>query len=364
MKAYLPLCILGILCAGAAAGLLVAKKGLFAAIPFGLFLLCAAAALVLHSKRAHTQEDIAAKYGSADPAQWLALAERYAQEQEAYTAAAAAHRAASQDLEVRQKAVAEKLSQLTGGVAPSECLEAWQQILDAHGELEDAKKDHRRALSLLAVAQAMVKEVPPPQQPDNLPFSQEETAQQLSDALYEQRQLHMKLGQCIGQMERLGDKDALTAQLAAIQTRIQKLEDTYAALSIAQQALTAATAELQRRFAPRISQRAQELFAQLTGGRYNRLTLSEDLSLNAGAQDEDTLRASLWRSDGTVDQLYLALRLAVAGELTPDAPLILDDALVRFDDQRLAAAMDILRQEAQSKQVILFTCQGREKQYL
>ena len=65
--------------------------------------------------------------------------------------------------------------------------------------------------------------------------------------------------------------------------------------------------------------------------------------------------------DGTVDQLYLALRLAVAKELTPHAPLILDAALVRFDDTRLAAALRILRQEAEKKQVLLFTCQSREK---
>ena len=73
------------------------------------------------------------------------------------------------------------------------------------------------------------------------------------------------------------------------------------------------------------------------------------------------MQSTLWRSDGTVDQLYLALRLAVAEELTADAPLILDDALVRFDDTRLQAALEILQQFAENKQVILFTCQKREK---
>ena len=73
------------------------------------------------------------------------------------------------------------------------------------------------------------------------------------------------------------------------------------------------------------------------------------------------MRSAIWRSEGTIDQLYLALRLAVARELTPTAPLVLDDALVRFDDARHAAAMDILRQESQDKQVILFTCQSREQ---
>jgi uncharacterized protein YhaN len=62
-----------------------------------------------------------------------------------------------------------------------------------------------------------------------------------------------------------------------------------------------------------------------------------------------------------VDQLYLALRLAVAEELTPDAPLVLDDALVRFDDKRLSSALEILKEISRQKQVILFTCHSREK---
>ena len=142
--------------------------------------------------------------------------------------------------------------------------------------------------------------------------------------------------------------------------RIEQLENIYTALEHAQRALSAATTQLQRRFAPRISKRAQELFTKLTQGRYQRITLGEDLSLNAAAEGEDTLRSSQWRSDGTVDQLYLALRLAVAEELIPDAPLVLDDALVRFDDKRLAVALEVLKEAAENKQVILFTCQSRE----
>ena len=73
-----------------------------------------------------------------------------------------------------------------------------------------------------------------------------------------------------------------------------------------------------------------------------------------------TVALYLRRSDGTIDQLYLALRLAVAEELTPDSPLILDDALVRFDDTRMQAALAILEELAKNRQVILFTCQQRE----
>ena len=73
------------------------------------------------------------------------------------------------------------------------------------------------------------------------------------------------------------------------------------------------------------------------------------------------VRDILWRSDGTVDQLYLALRLAVAEALAPDAPLVLDDALVRFDDVRLKAALRVLKECADDRQVLIFTCHSREK---
>ena len=152
----------------------------------------------------------------------------------------------------------------------------------------------------------------------------------------------------------------LESETAKTREQIHRLEDTYAALTLAQDTLTRAKQDLQRRFAPRISQRAQELLGQMTGGRYDRLSLNQDFTLLSGASGEDTLHEALWRSSGTIDQLYLALRLAVAEVLTPEAPLILDDALVRFDDDRMQSAMEILKELSRKKQILLFSCQQRE----
>ena len=190
--------------------------------------------------------------------------------------------------------------------------------------------------------------------------TREETVRLMSECTAEQQRLQNLLGQYQGRMELLGDRETAGKQLDKVRQRISQLEDTYAALVIAQETLAAARAELQRRFAPRITRKAQELLARMTGGRYRSVTMGDDFSLRAGAEQEETLRDALWRSDGTVDQLYLALRLAVAEELTPGIPLILDDVLVRFDDVRMGSAVTILRELAKNRQVILFTCQGRE----
>ena len=50
--------------------------------------------------------------------------------------------------------------------------------------------------------------------------------------------------------------------------------------------------------------------------------------------------------------------------LCPGTPLILDDALVRFDDSRLLSALRVLKAEAETRQVLLFTCQSRENDAL
>jgi len=197
---------------------------------------------------------------------------------------------------------------------------------------------------------------------DSLTHSEEETSRLLSECAMEQQRLQNRLGQYQGRMEILGNRETAQKQLEKVNTRIIRLEETYGALMIAQETLAAARAQLQRRFAPRITRKAQTLLARMTDGRYHSITMGEDFSLQAGADQEETLHDALWRSDGTMDQLYLALRLAVAEELTPNAPLILDDALVRFDDIRMGEAVSILRELAENRQVILFTCQGRENE--
>jgi len=304
------------------------------------------------------------KYRPLPPEQWVSSAESYAQAMDTHQRAEQKYRASREDLDSRMTALKQQMQALTGGTSIQECLQNWESVSKTWASLADSRREHHRAEALVQALRSSHKEVAPPALPDELSYTEAETARLLSDATIEQRQLHLRLGQCLGQMENLGEESTLKQQLASIRNRICKLEETYAALTLAMQTLSEASNALQRRFAPRIAKRAQQLFCDLTGSRYDRLTLEEDLSISAGAQGEDTLRSSLWRSDGTIDQLYFALRLAVAEELTPNSPLILDDALVRFDDKRLLSALNILKEEADTKQILLFTCQEREAQLL
>lgn len=300
------------------------------------------------------------KYGSLNWKQWEEPIDEFEEAYSVYQEELKAYRESDSDVDVRSMMLQKKRESLCGGQDPEMLLDYWQQVQQKWELCHTARREAQRAKSHYDAMESLVRPVEEPSQPDTLTYSETDTARLLSDCAGEKQHLLSRLGQYQGRMEALGDRELLQKQLSTCNDRIARLEDTYAAVSIALETLADARAELQRRFAPRISKRAQALLSSLTGGRYHSLSMGEDFSLQAGAGEESTLRDCLWRSDGTMDQLYLALRLAVAEELTPEAPLILDDALVRFDDTRMAAAVKILKEMAEGKQVILFTCQERE----
>ncbi len=304
------------------------------------------------------------RHPNLSPDRWIADAEAFAVQQYAYQQELDRYYAALNAQEEQSRALQQEITALIADNTLGASIAQWNAEISAWDALENVQAELNQAENHAAALQAMVKTVAPPQAPDTLNSTLAETEALLARVLDEKQQNQHRLGQLQGQTQAMGTESDLSKELSSVKQRIERLENTYQALELAQRALDAASSELQRRFAPRISKRTQELFGKLTGGRYQRLTLGADMTLNAGAQDEDILRSAQWRSDGTIDQLYLALRLAVAEELTPLAPLVLDDALVRFDDQRLRSALEILKEAAQHKQVILFTCQSREKAHL
>lgn len=361
-KRWLAYLLVAVTAFGAGIFLVIIRQVLWAGGCFGLAVLL----LILGFWKRHSQNQqkttLEEKYGSADPDSWRRLLEAY---RESLTQFARINRDICEQ-EMRLKTQRKKLEMqqqsLCGDKTMQSALEFWQQAVQCWEQYAAARRELAHAERYLTALQAMAKTAVAPTAEDALVYSMEDTIRMMADSRAEHQRLVNRLGQYQGRMEALGDRDVLCFRLQEVQQRIEKLEKLYRAADLGLETLAKARQELQRRFAPRISQRAQELLRQMTGGRYDRLSLNEDLALLAGAEQEDTLHEAIWRSDGTVDQLYFALRLAVAEELTPEAPLVLDDAFVRFDDARLNAALNILQQEAEGKQVILFTCQHREKE--
>lgn len=171
----------------------------------------------------------------------------------------------------------------------------------------------------------------------------------------------------LGRIRGLDRSSDLTDQLSQKQEELARLQQEYDAITLAMTALEQANIILKNRFSPALGARAAEIFSALTDGRYDKVLLSQDMALSAEQSGDPMRRSIRLLSQGAADQLYLAVRLAICGMVLPEekhVPLLLDDALVSFDDRRLRAALDVLLAESEQRQILLFTCQTRERDYL
>jgi len=359
-KGHAMLYIMGVAGLAAAVGLVFLRAYLFAAIAGVASLTALLWGIWETASRKKQVRKLLEKYGNGNWKRWADPVDYYEQELAVHQSTMRTYLSEVARVEERLAKLERHREALCGGRELDSVMEEGKTILDAWDALTVARREQFQVKNHYEALRAMVKPVEKPSMPDYLTQSEAETKRLLSECGQEQQRLQNRLGQYQGRMSNLGSRAELQKQLEQKKKRIVKLEDTYAALTVAQETLAEARAELQRRFAPRITKRAQAMLSGMTGGRYHSVTMSDDFSLRVSAGEEETLRDAIWRSDGTVDQLYLALRLAVAEELTPKAPLILDDVLVRFDDKRMAAAVELLKDMAQDRQIILFSCQGRE----
>ena len=158
----------------------------------------------------------------------------------------------------------------------------------------------------------------------------------------------------------LGDPDALSAKLQALEDTRTALQKRERALTLAMNALATAAQTLTEAYGPRLTAPAGRYLSALTGGQFDGLVLQDGQVLTARERSSGLQRPLEQLSRGTADQVWLSLRLALTGLLLPPAaPLILDDALLTFDSGRTAAALEQLRREG--RQILLFSCRKLEE---
>ena len=163
----------------------------------------------------------------------------------------------------------------------------------------------------------------------------------------------------------MGDPAALAAQREELENTLSRKRLELEAIALAAVGLNQANTQLQERFSPELNRLTGEYMAQLTGGKYSAVTFTRELEGFVQTGDSLLPRSALYLSQGTADQLYLAVRLAVCRLCLPERPpILMDDALTAFDDTRLEYALKLLRELSGEQQLLLFTCQKRESEVL
>lgn len=146
----------------------------------------------------------------------------------------------------------------------------------------------------------------------------------------------------------------------------ERIHEEMAAIDLALDTMTGLSSSIRDSFGLYLNKTASQLIDGITGGIYN--SMSVDENLNVFMNTKTKLVPVEQVSSGTMDQIYLALRLAAARLIQVDGgagrmPLVFDDSFVLYDDERLRTALKWLA-KACSGQVIIFTCHQREAQMM
>jgi uncharacterized protein YhaN len=206
---------------------------------------------------------------------------------------------------------------------------------------------------------------------DALPGQLEQIGRQIDESERQRDELQRTIGREERDLAAMQTDDGAADAAAEVQELLARLEGEalqYVRLRLASAVLRDGIESYRAKNEGPVLRRASELFAQFTLGRFERLVVESD----AGEKTLKGVRASgpaalpgepnmvdlHGMSEGTADQLFLALRLASLEshlDLRTPIPLVVDDILISFDDQRATAALRALAQLAGKTQILFFT---------
>ncbi len=182
-----------------------------------------------------------------------------------------------------------------------------------------------------------------------------------SDTIEKQQKVQWELEK---KLELLANYKTQAEALRGTLAENERISQEIAAIDLAQDTMTELSTSIRDSFGLHLNKAASDLISGITGGVYTSMSIDENL--NAFMNTKTKLVPIDQVSSGTMDQIYLALRLAAAKLIQGDKepmPLIFDDSFVLYDDERLKCALKWLAQSYDG-QIILFTCHQREAQMM
>lgn len=145
------------------------------------------------------------------------------------------------------------------------------------------------------------------------------------------------------------------------QKELNSLNNSY---NIAKECMEIAYEKIRESLSPEFTNELCNLISNISNGKYNKIKFSDTEGLTVEIDDGRYVSVENL-SIGTIDQMYLALRISSLKTIAEEnMPIILDEAFVYFDDERLKNILEFIYKNYKDKQVIIFTCSDREKNVL
>ena len=171
---------------------------------------------------------------------------------------------------------------------------------------------------------------------------------------YEENNINNKLEEFISKEE----------EYENLKENLNELNEKNKCIIATKEILEKAYEKMKNNVTPKFTQNLSNITNTISNGKYKKVILNEEKGLIVELENGAYISASRL-SIGTIDELYLSLRLSMIDEISSEKmPIILDEAFAYFDDERLKNCLMFLIEQSKKHQVIIFTCSKREKQIL
>lgn len=194
-------------------------------------------------------------------------------------------------------------------------------------------------------------------------FMAQEAIRRKEEEIQTAREMCQKLQETLGEKEiRLFQLKEELEQAKMPETRERELEENIAALELAAKELERLAKEYYEEVEDELNAEISRYVSLLTNGAYDSVRLGDKGTIRIMTEGRDVTPKNL--SSGTLEQIYLALRLAVGAIVTKEEtmPIFFDDAFAMYDDERLMQTLQVLA--GLDRQILIFSCQTREYQIL
>ncbi|HHY83842.1 MAG TPA: hypothetical protein GX505_14365 [Clostridiales bacterium] len=152
-------------------------------------------------------------------------------------------------------------------------------------------------------------------------------------------------------------------EIGSCQEKKEALEFKGASLALASQILKEVALKMQKNYIPELNKEMSRMIGIITSGRYSRVSTNDELRINLEVPETEELVTVNRLSGGTIDQVYLCMRLAAVNLLDRGGeklPLFLDEPFSQYDEERVKKAFELLKEVSKERQVFFFTCRERE----
>ena len=163
---------------------------------------------------------------------------------------------------------------------------------------------------------------------------------------------------------KLDNLSKIEEELVNNKEKMSTLQKNNLSFMLAKQVLENAYINMKNSVTPKFTEELSKNISNITNGKYNNIRFNDEEGLIVEIENGDYIPASKL-SVGTIDQLYLSLRLSMIEDLSKESmPIILDETFAYFDDERLENVLKYIDDKFKNHQVILLTCTKREKDIL